>query len=101
MMIRQLKVLTTALLLALPLLGHSRLIHIIHTNDLHSYFKGYYDGRGGYARVVTKINELRAQSATEGIEVLQLDGGDWGEGTSFFLSERGSASIEGPRNDGS
>lgn len=93
-MIRQLKVITTALLLSLPILGHARIVHIIHTNDLHSYFKGYYNGTGGYARVLTKIKELKAESAAQGVEVLHLDGGDWGEGTSFFLSDKGAASIQ-------
>ncbi len=74
--------------------SHAKLLHIIHTNDLHSYFKGYKDGRGGYAKLKTKIEALRAQSVSEGIEVLQLDAGDFGEGTSFFLSKEGSASVE-------
>lgn len=74
--------------------SHAKRLHIIHTNDLHSYFKGYKDGRGGYAKLKTKIEALRAQSASEGIEVLQLDAGDFGEGTSFFLSKEGSASVE-------
>lgn len=74
--------------------AQAKLIHIIHTNDLHSYFKGYKDGRGGYAKLKTKIEEMRAESISKGIEVLQLDAGDFGEGTSFFLSKEGSASVE-------
>jgi 5'-nucleotidase/UDP-sugar diphosphatase len=74
--------------------SHAKLIHIIHTNDLHSYFKGYKDGRGGYAKLKTKIEEMRADSVSKGIEVLQVDAGDFGEGTSFFLSKEGSASVE-------
>lgn len=74
--------------------SHAKLLHIIHTNDLHSYFKGYKDGRGGYAKLKTKIEEMRADSMSKGIEVLQLDAGDFGEGTSFFLSKEGSASVE-------
>ncbi len=74
--------------------AHARLIQIIHTNDLHSYFTGNAKGAGGYARVMTKIKQLRAEAALKGIEVLQLDAGDWGEGTSFFLSENGADSIK-------
>lgn len=74
--------------------SHAKLLHIIHTNDLHSYFKGYKDGRGGYAKLKTRIEEMRADSLSKGIEVLQLDAGDFGEGTSFFLSKEGSASVE-------
>src|SRR6478736_2385150 len=82
------------LLLGITTISHARLLQIIHTNDLHSYFKGYKDGRGGYAKLKTKIEEMRADSVSKGIEVLQLDAGDFGEGTSFFLSKEGSASVE-------
>lgn len=74
-------------------LGHARLLRIIHTNDLHSYFTGQYDGKGSYPRVMTKIKELRSEAEREGIEVLQLDAGDWGDGTTFFLSNNGSDSV--------
>lgn len=73
---------------------HARLIQIIHTNDLHSYFTGYYTGDGGYARVLTKIKQLREEANAKGIEVLQLDAGDWGEGTSFFHSGKGVDSVK-------
>lgn len=85
---------TLLIWLALSFSANAKLLHIIHTNDLHSYFKGYLDGRGGYARVVTKIRELKAQSRARGIPVLQLDAGDWGEGTSFFISDNGQATIK-------
>lgn len=73
--------------------SHARLVRIIHTNDLHSYFTGYYSGLGGYAKVRTKIKEIRADSAASGVEVIHLDGGDWGEGTSFFHANQGVDSI--------
>jgi 2',3'-cyclic-nucleotide 2'-phosphodiesterase (5'-nucleotidase family) len=74
--------------------AQAKLLQIIHTNDLHSYFKGYKDGYGGYAKLKVKIDELRADASERGIEVLQLDGGDFGEGTSFFMSQEGVASVE-------
>lgn len=73
--------------------AYSRQIQIIHTNDLHSFFPGYHNNTGGYGRVMTKIKELRAEADAKGIEVLQLDAGDWGDGTSFFLSDDGADSI--------
>lgn len=73
--------------------SYARLLQIIHTNDLHSFFPGYLNNTGGYGRVMTKIKELRAEAQSKGIEVLQLDGGDWGDGTSFFLSDNGADSI--------
>jgi 2',3'-cyclic-nucleotide 2'-phosphodiesterase (5'-nucleotidase family) len=88
------KYLILSLLFVFPLMSEARLINIIHTNDLHSYFKGYKDGRGGYPRLKSKIEELKASSLAQGIEVLQLDGGDFGEGTSFFISDEGSASVK-------
>lgn len=83
-----------SLFLIFPLHSQARLLQIIHTNDLHSYFEGYKDGRGGYARLKNKIDELRQEAASKGIEVLQLDGGDFGEGTAFFLTDRGANSIK-------
>jgi 2',3'-cyclic-nucleotide 2'-phosphodiesterase (5'-nucleotidase family) len=73
--------------------SYARLLQIIHTNDLHSFFPGYLNNTGGYGRAMTKIKELRAEARNKGIEVLQLDGGDWGDGTSFFLSDNGADSI--------
>ena len=72
----------------------ARLLQIIHTNDLHSYFKGYKNGRGGYAKLKSKIEDLRLEAHNQGIEVLQLDAGDFGEGTSFFLSKEGTSSVK-------
>lgn len=79
--------------LILPSISEARQIQIIHTNDLHSYFTGYTSSIGGYPRVLTKIKELRANAEAKGIEVLQLDAGDWGDGTSFFLADQGADSI--------
>jgi 2',3'-cyclic-nucleotide 2'-phosphodiesterase (5'-nucleotidase family) len=86
------KLLLFSLLLAS--VSEAKLLTIIHTNDLHSYFIGYQDGRGGYARVKSKIDELKAESQSKGIDTLILDGGDFGEGTSFFLSNDGSDTIK-------
>tara|TARA_R110000868_G_scaffold209490_4_gene459312 strand:+ start:7294 stop:8865 length:1572 start_codon:yes stop_codon:yes gene_type:complete len=74
-------------------------IQIIHTNDLHSYLSGHADGRGGYAKVKTVIDELRASALARtdlqaaGVESIVLDGGDFGEGTSFFLVDEGITSF--------
>lgn len=68
-------------------------LYIIHINDLHSYFRGYIDGYGGYAKVKMKIDELKADAIKRGLEPLVLDGGDFGEGTSFFLSDNGADTI--------
>lgn len=88
------KKLTLLLSLVLSLSSEATLLQIIHTNDLHSYFEGYKDGRGGYAKLKAKIEELRLEASNKGIDVLQLDAGDFGEGTSFFLSKEGSSSVK-------
>jgi 5'-nucleotidase len=69
-------------------------LHIIHTNDLHSYFESHPDGRGGYSKLKTKILELKAWGKSLGAETLVLDAGDWGEGTSFYLTEAGVPSLK-------
>jgi 2',3'-cyclic-nucleotide 2'-phosphodiesterase (5'-nucleotidase family) len=71
----------------------SKPLHILHTNDLHSYFNGYVKGGGGYARLKRKMDELREYYRLQGIETLTIDGGDFGEGTSFFLSGGGVYSL--------
>jgi 2',3'-cyclic-nucleotide 2'-phosphodiesterase (5'-nucleotidase family) len=80
--------------LFLSLAAEARLLQIIHTNDLHSFFKGYKDGRGGYAKLKSKIEELKIEAKAKGVEVLHLDAGDFGEGTSFFLTQEGSLSVK-------
>ena len=87
------KILLITLLSTFSFLSHARLIQIIHTNDLHSYFAGYNTGAGGYARVRTKIKEIREEARLKGIEVIHLDAGDWGEGTSFYHSNEGIDSL--------
>jgi 5'-nucleotidase/UDP-sugar diphosphatase len=82
-----------SLILSLPSISFAVPVHILHTNDLHSYFTGYADGRGGYARLKTKMDEIRAAYAARGIPTLTIDGGDFGEGTSFFLTGGGVPSL--------
>jgi 2',3'-cyclic-nucleotide 2'-phosphodiesterase (5'-nucleotidase family) len=68
-------------------------IQIIHTNDLHSYFNGPRDGSGGYAKLKTVVDKIRFNAIENGNEVLQVDGGDFGEGTSFYLSNEGEDAL--------
>jgi 5'-nucleotidase len=69
---------------------NTKRIHLIHTNDLHSYFDGYRAGGGGYSRVKTAIFDFKREALLKGDSSLVLDGGDFGEGGSFFLSDRGA-----------
>lgn len=80
--------------LAFSIPSQAKLLHIIHTNDLHSYFEGYVDGRGGYARIKAKIDELKAADKKNNIATLILDGGDFSDGTSFYLTNEGANSLQ-------
>jgi 5'-nucleotidase / UDP-sugar diphosphatase len=71
----------------------AKIIQIIHTNDLHSYFQGTRGGKGGYAQLKKVIDELKRDAASKGIPTLYLDGGDFGEGSSFYFSNHGVDSL--------
>mgnify|MGYP000885054495 CR=1 FL=1 len=82
-----------ALLLALPFSSHAVRVQILHTNDLHSYFDGTRDGKGGYARLKTLVDRLRSEARAQGMDTLFLDGGDFGEGASYYVVDRGAESL--------
>ena len=69
-------------------------IQIIHTNDLHSFLGGTRTGKGGYARLKTKIDELRHWAEMQRIESVHLDAGDFGEGSSYFLADEGVTTLK-------
>ena len=76
-------------------IASAKLIQIIHTNDLHSFFEGSRSGKGGYARIKTLVDQLKADAKTKGIQTLFLDGGDFGEGSSFYFSNNGTDALRG------
>lgn len=81
-------------------------LHILHTNDVHSRIgpvsasdsscnaeqNAAGECFGGYARIVTKVNELRAQ--LEGENLIVLDAGDQYQGSLFYTTYKGDAEIE-------
>lgn len=86
--------LSLVLSLALSPLCSAKVIQILHTNDLHSYFQGTRGGIGGYAQLKKVIDELKADATSKGIPTLYLDGGDFGEGSSFYFSNHGVDSMK-------
>jgi 2',3'-cyclic-nucleotide 2'-phosphodiesterase (5'-nucleotidase family) len=88
------KILITLSFLVLCLSAEAKLLHIIHTNDLHSYFEGERNGKGGYAQLKAKIDELKKHSQERNIPTLILDGGDFSDGTSFYLVNQGADSLK-------
>jgi 5'-nucleotidase len=71
----------------------AKVIQILHTNDLHSFFQGTRGGIGGYAQLKKVVDELKNEAASKGIPTLFLDGGDFGEGSSFYFSNHGVDSL--------
>lgn len=88
-----LKTLIPSLMLGLTTPVSAKLIQIIHTNDLHSFFEGSRSGYGGYSRIKTLVDQLKADAAAKGITTLFLDGGDFGEGSSFYFSNHGTDAL--------
>lgn len=73
--------------------AYAKVIQILHTNDLHSFLTGVKPSLGGYFRIKTAIDTLKANAAKKGIETLILDGGDFGEGSYLFLHNGGIDSF--------
>lgn len=71
-------------------------LQILHTNDVHSYFDHSHQepNRGGYGRLKTLIDRLKAEAAAKGIKTLVVDGGDFTEGNLYYMAEEGVRSFE-------
>ncbi|MCQ0971871.1 5'-nucleotidase/apyrase family protein [Paracoccus sp. TK19116] len=83
-------------------------LHILHTNDLHSRIEpiNAYDSTcdqetldagecfGGVARVAAKVKELRDQITAEGGNVIVLDAGDQYQGSLFYTTYKGKDTAE-------
>ena len=79
-------------LLCTSLTAHAVRVQILHTNDLHSHLEGAH-GIGGYAQLATLIRTLKERAQAQGMETLVLDGGDFGEGSSFFFAHEGLTAL--------
>lgn len=83
-------------------------LHILHTNDLHSRIEAIneYDSTcdaetlaagecfGGVARVAAKVKELRDRIRSEGGNVIVLDAGDQYQGSLFYMTYKGKDVAE-------
>lgn len=89
--------------------AHAEMVlHILHTNDLHSRIEAInkYDSTcdqetrdagecfGGVARVASKVKELRDQIRAEGGNVIVLDAGDQYQGSLFYTTYKGQEVVE-------
>ena len=83
-------------------------LHILHTNDLHSRIEpiNEYDSTceqeareagecfGGVARLATKVRELRDRIEARGEAVIVLDAGDQYQGSLFYTTYKGKEVVE-------
>ncbi len=88
-----LKLCILTLSLGLTTSASAKLMQILHTNDLHSFFEGSRSGFGGYSRIKTLADQLKKDAQAKGMPTLFLDGGDFGEGSSYYFSNNGVDAI--------
>ena len=78
-----------------PSVSFGKIIQILHTNDLHAAMNtsGAPDTNteehGGWAQVKAKLDALRADAKAKGMETLQIDAGDFTEGTLNYFPDEG------------
>lgn len=92
-----LKQILIATLLLAPLTGFAKpvVIQILHTNDLHAALRtagapslGQAE-LGGWPQLKAKLDELKADAKRLGIETIQVDAGDYTEGTLDYFPDQG------------
>jgi len=78
-----------------PIICKAKLLQILHTNDLHSYFDGsiHNHSSGGYQNIKSMIDKFKAEANNKSIETLVMDAGDFMEGTIFYMANFGRNSI--------
>lgn len=99
---------TAALALTAGVAHAEYTLHILHINDLHSRIEpiNKFDSTcsaedaakgecfGGYARVATKIRELRNSLKAAGENVIVVDAGDQFQGSLFYTTYKGATEAE-------
>ncbi|WP_022707344.1 bifunctional metallophosphatase/5'-nucleotidase [Paracoccus zeaxanthinifaciens] len=107
-MIRSLFAATSAIALMSGAAHADSVLHILHTNDVHSRIEpvNKYDSTcdeetkaanecfGGVARIASKIAELRQQIEADGEPVIVLDAGDQYQGSMFYTTYKGEEVVE-------
>ena len=84
-----------ALFVIFPMITFSKIIQILHTNDIHSHFKHIPNDKkiGGYARLKTLIEREKQTASQEGIASIVVDAGDFMEGHLFYMAKKGRAPL--------
>jgi 2',3'-cyclic-nucleotide 2'-phosphodiesterase (5'-nucleotidase family) len=74
--------------------AHGKLVQILHTNDTHSFIsEGTHGNGGGSARLKSLIEFYKDKAENEGVENLVFDAGDFLEGNTYYMAEKGRASF--------
>lgn len=83
------------ILLLSPSVSKAKLLQILHTNDLHSFFEGsiHKKSRGGYSNLKVLIDTLKNRASQDDIETLMMDAGDFMEGSIFYMADFGGNSF--------
>jgi 5'-nucleotidase / UDP-sugar diphosphatase len=71
-------------------------LQILHTNDLHGHLEHtvYDKDKGGYENIKLYMDYLKYRSNQKGVKTLQLDAGDFSEGSFFYFSQNGLRTFE-------
>lgn len=90
------RVVLTGLIVLFSTTIEAKLVQILHTNDIHSYFDHveHDEKSGGYARLKTMIENYKAEAAERGIKTIVVDAGDFMEGHFFYMAKKGRRSFE-------
>ena len=91
--------LNTLLLFVLILISYqinAKKFQILHTNDIHAHLDhaDHMEGRGGYARLKTLIDEQKDLAESRGITNLTMDAGNFLEGHIYYLADKGRKVFE-------
>jgi 5'-nucleotidase / UDP-sugar diphosphatase len=76
--------------------SNSEIIQVLHTNDLHSFFdsKKKEFNSGGYQNIKYLIGKFKEDAHQNNIRTIVMDGGDFMEGSIFYMANFGKNSFQ-------
>jgi 5'-nucleotidase / UDP-sugar diphosphatase len=71
-------------------------LQILHTNDLHGFLESTVidKKKGGYHNIKKIFIEETSKAKEKNIKTLRFDGGDFSEGSIFYLTQKGRRNFE-------
>jgi 5'-nucleotidase / UDP-sugar diphosphatase len=78
------------------LTAYAEKLQILHTNDLHGFLESTVidKKRGGYHNIKRIFEEQTLKASNNNIKTLRFDGGDFSEGSIFYLTQKGRRNFE-------